>query len=89
MISRTASSPITSFARFAMYTMQKRWIASCPSMLNRLAGWNTEDKGLTGCIRSNGLAKEKAKDAMPTKTPLAIICGSDGLVPSTDMVDIV
>ena len=26
--------------------------------LKRLAGWNTEESGLTGCIRSNGLVTE-------------------------------
>mmetsp|Transcript_71429 Transcript_71429/g.115244 ORF Transcript_71429/g.115244 Transcript_71429/m.115244 type:complete len:268 (-) Transcript_71429:2715-3518(-) len=58
-------------------------------MLNKIAGWNTDARGLTGCIRSNGFAKENAKDATERSVPLAINCASDGRVPSTDIVDIV
>mmetsp|Transcript_76483 Transcript_76483/g.216230 ORF Transcript_76483/g.216230 Transcript_76483/m.216230 type:complete len:269 (+) Transcript_76483:919-1725(+) len=89
MISLTASGPMMSFARLAMYTMQPRWMRSCPSMLKRIAGWKTECSGRTGCMRSTGLAKEKARDATDRSVPLAIICASDGLVPSTDIVDMV
>lgn len=42
-------------------------------LLRRLAGWKTEDKGLTGCIRSNGLVLRdavepgKLKDMKPKR----------------------
>mmetsp|Transcript_49803 Transcript_49803/g.132106 ORF Transcript_49803/g.132106 Transcript_49803/m.132106 type:complete len:279 (+) Transcript_49803:797-1633(+) len=69
--------------------MQVRWMANCPSMLKRIAGWNTEERGRTLCMRSTGRAKVKAKDATVIAIPLAIICASDGLVPSTLMADMV
>mmetsp|Transcript_92877 Transcript_92877/g.267191 ORF Transcript_92877/g.267191 Transcript_92877/m.267191 type:complete len:279 (-) Transcript_92877:325-1161(-) len=69
--------------------MQPRWMTSCPNMLKRMAGWKTEAKGRTGCMRSTGRAKEKASEATDISVPLAIICASDGRVPSTDIVDIV
>mmetsp|Transcript_84429 Transcript_84429/g.237362 ORF Transcript_84429/g.237362 Transcript_84429/m.237362 type:complete len:283 (-) Transcript_84429:293-1141(-) len=69
--------------------MQHKWIANCPIMLKKIAGWKTEDKGLTGCILSTGRANENAKEATEIRVPLAIICASDGRVPSTVIVDIV
>mmetsp|Transcript_33413 Transcript_33413/g.95896 ORF Transcript_33413/g.95896 Transcript_33413/m.95896 type:complete len:301 (-) Transcript_33413:2905-3807(-) len=64
-------------------------MSNCPNMLNKIAGWKTDAKGLTGCMRSTGRAKEKAIEATDINMPLAIICASDGRVPSTVIVDIV
>mmetsp|Transcript_33364 Transcript_33364/g.77494 ORF Transcript_33364/g.77494 Transcript_33364/m.77494 type:complete len:276 (-) Transcript_33364:632-1459(-) len=69
--------------------MQPRWMVSWPNMLKSMAGWNTEANGRTGCMRSTGLANEKAREATDMRVPLAIICASDGRVPSTDIVDMV
>mmetsp|Transcript_62322 Transcript_62322/g.190447 ORF Transcript_62322/g.190447 Transcript_62322/m.190447 type:complete len:567 (+) Transcript_62322:848-2548(+) len=40
-------------------------------------------------MRSTGLANEKANEATEMSVPLAIICASEGRVPSTDIVDMV
>merc|ERR550525_1865175 len=37
-------------------------------------------------MRSTGLAKEKAREATDMRVPHAIICASEGRVPSTDPV---
>jgi hypothetical protein len=58
-------------------------------MLKNAALWKTEEMGRTLCMRSTDLAKLKAMDATVISEEPAIICASEDLVPSIDIVDIV
>ena len=53
----------------------------------KIAGWKSERIGRTGCIRSTGVAYEKASDAIMSSQPDAIICRSELRAPSSESAE--
>mmetsp|Transcript_13881 Transcript_13881/g.37266 ORF Transcript_13881/g.37266 Transcript_13881/m.37266 type:complete len:264 (+) Transcript_13881:887-1678(+) len=85
--SASLAGPISSVAMLTAVRMQKRWMRACPAMDTKMAGWKRRRRGRSGCMRSTGVAYEKATLAIMRSHDDAIIWRSDERAPSSDRAD--
>ena len=64
-----------------------RWMAACPAIETKMAGWKSDRSGRCGCIWSTGVAEEKATEAIISSQLEAIICRSDERAPSSESAE--
>mmetsp|Transcript_10697 Transcript_10697/g.17146 ORF Transcript_10697/g.17146 Transcript_10697/m.17146 type:complete len:258 (+) Transcript_10697:1012-1785(+) len=82
-----AASPVATRTISTAYTIQHRWMASCPHRERKFAGWKMERRGRTGDSVCTGVAYENARDAAVSADPLAIIWLSELRIPSRYSTD--